>query len=925
MLTPRNVEELAQLLREQADPTSPQFHQWLTAEEFGRRFGRTPDEYQEIQQWLTDAGLEVVQTWPNALQITVTGERSLVEQAFQVTLQQYQIGTETGYAPDQDPSVPERLAPWVTGIVGLHSFSPFHPTLSLSQPGTQQEPNFNSLRPDEVVRRYNAQGLLAAGSNGTNRTIAIVARSDFDLADQKAFQTRFGLPLKSAVKIFPFGLQPVRNGVEEAEVALDCQWAGAIARDAEIQVVIAPDINLSLQAIVNHPNKAAIISISYAGCERGFSEAETNLLKSLFEQAATQGQSVFVAAGNDGISGCFPVDGSKTPSVNLLAASPFVTGVGGTDLEIQRNQEGMVTGFGNETTWGRSGGGTSTVFSRPEFQTGLGGNTPFRQVPDVALLAGSPGYTFVFHGDLSAASGTSFAAPCWAGFCALLLEAQNVSRLGCLNPELYRLGRNQAANGPKVFFDITSGTNGNPEVSGETAGPGYDAVTGWGALDAHLLVQQFIPPQTVDTGPPTVSLLAPQGGELVSGQEYLISWESKDDGKITRHDITLSLNEGTSFPVSIATGLSGSATGFLWKVPLELPFSNKARVAVTATDSGFHSTMAVSRSNISIVAQDTTPPQAAFLTPANGDKFISKSLVTIRWRATDNVQVDNQEIRFSLDGGKTTYQTVLILNNRLPAPDSLFSFDYFFPAKITTTRARFTLVVRDRSLNETTLLGPEFSITNESEDNVFPVAQIQSPAGGEKFPLGGTITINWKSSDETKLYQHYVYAKGRDFFDFVGRISGDAQSVVWKIPKLNTPISQVVLQLVVLDTSNNLKMVTSQPFSLVLDSTAPKVQVTTPNGGERAKAGKPLSIQWSASDDLGLAQHDIWLSTDGGLSFRIPLALGLTGSATSATVPLPTSVGKTKTARIRVIVTDQAGNQAADESDSNFQVKPAKP
>src|SRR5581483_4579635 len=186
-------------------------------------------------------------------------------------------------------------------------------------------------------------------------------------------------------------------------------------------------------------------------------------------------------AGGEGAADCAPA--SRQPAINALAASPWVTAVGGTTVDPRFDAAGNATGYGGEVVWndgsGATGGGPSMFFAKPVWQTGPGVPADgARDVPDVALAASptDPGFAVAVGGRGLVFGGTSVSAPIWAGMAALLVAKQG-GPLGLLNPELYRLGAAQAMGGRAVFHDVTTGTNAVGTTPGFAAGPGFDLAT----------------------------------------------------------------------------------------------------------------------------------------------------------------------------------------------------------------------------------------------------------------------------------------------------------------------------------------------------------------------------------------------------------------------------------------------------------------
>ncbi|MGA3008034.1 MAG: hypothetical protein ABSE59_09115, partial [Opitutaceae bacterium] len=183
------------------------------------------------------------------------------------------------------------------------------------------------------------------------------------------------------------------------------------------------------------------------------------------------------------------------------ASDPNVTGVGGTSLYVN-SSTGNVT---SETAWSDSGGGISIYFSRPSWQTGLGvPSGSQRLAPDVASVADpNTGGFLILNGAEYVVGGTSWSAPTWAGFGALLNQARangGRSSLGLLGPKIYPL------LGGADFRDITSGSNGPGGVY--NAGVGYDLCTGIGVPDMANLLPALAPPPTVPVMPSWARVLA---------------------------------------------------------------------------------------------------------------------------------------------------------------------------------------------------------------------------------------------------------------------------------------------------------------------------------------------------------------------------------------------------------------------------------
>ncbi len=507
----RDRDTLDRFLAAQQQPGAPEYHHWLSPEEFAARFAPHPSDYVALADWLEQQGF-AVQRWPSRVRLDFTGPVHAVERAFRVHMNRYRHRGHEVLANADAPLLPAQFGATV-GFVRLNTIPVAQPLVRLvGSQGTH-----DTMGPHDIYRAYNVQPVLDRGIDGSRQTVAVVARSDFFETDITDFQQQLGIAVHGPVKIFP-GKNPgvgASQGVckdihdgqqsqmctrgEEGEVLLDVEWAGSLAPGATVLVDIsATDIDLSLMDVIaNHP-EAKVVTVSFGTCER----ADPNgleLFAPLYAQAAAQGQTVLVATGDSGADDC--ADG-KGASVNVLASDPNVIAVGGTALDPGFDSLGNATGHVSESVWndalGASGGGPSTSVSKPAYQVAPGvPEDGKRDQPDVALLASPsiPGYAIVIEGRFAMVGGTSVATPSWAGIVALLNQAAQPDGSGVLNYALYPLGQKQyAEDGPAVFYDVTDGDTSFNHVGGFAAGVGYDLATGLGAPNVDRLIQALTPP-----------------------------------------------------------------------------------------------------------------------------------------------------------------------------------------------------------------------------------------------------------------------------------------------------------------------------------------------------------------------------------------------------------------------------------------------
>jgi subtilase family serine protease len=362
---------------------------------------------------------------------------------------------------------------------------------------------YNCYGPDEMQAAYGFTPLLNDGKDGSGQTIVIVdAFQNPTMAkDLKKFDKAFGLPDPEFKTFAPDGITPFDptdpNQVGWAgEIALDVEWAHAMAPGAKIDLVLAasdadPDLVSAETYAVNH-RLGNVMSMSFSEAENCMDPALQAQQHKLFNKANAQGMSLFAAAGDYGAAQPTCDFSSVEKSAGIPASDPDVTGVGGTDLVAD-----LKTGaYQSESVWNEptypsaGGGGFSTLYSRPGFQNGAVHNS-MRGVPDVTYSAsnqhgaivawgssGSQGEFWIF-------AGTSVGTPQWAALAAIA-DQVNGHALGNLNPALYDMSNH---NG--TFNDVTVGNNNFDPVTGYAAAPGWDAASGLGSPEANHIVARL--------------------------------------------------------------------------------------------------------------------------------------------------------------------------------------------------------------------------------------------------------------------------------------------------------------------------------------------------------------------------------------------------------------------------------------------------
>jgi len=558
--SPAQQSALEALLAAQQDRTSSNYHKWLTPEQYADRFGMTRDDLAKVSAWLQSKGFTVNEAARGRNRVFFTGTVAQIEDTFRTEIHHYEVSGEAHFANAIEPSVPAAFADTVLSFGNLNDFRPRPRTRRPSPKFTSSTSGNHFLAPNDFATIYDLGPLYKAGFDGTGETIAVVGDSAVTLSNIDTFRSLSGLPANEPQVIVVAGTgTPTHNG-DEVEADLDLEWSGAVAKGANIiYVLVGPNANGGAFDALTFAidNKVApVISNSFGLCEADMGTANAQATQVSARQAIAQGQTITSPTGDTGAADC-EGDLQTTPAVATLglavdvpASIPEVTGVGGTEYSgdvppgnpatywtsVNNPDNGSAIIYIPEMAWNDSpvtgtgpmlsavlsagGGGVSTIFAKPSWQTGSGN----REVPDIALnaspehdgylicsptdSAGNPACTNGFRdsstqGFLDVVGGTSAGAPTFAGIVAIINQATRAAKpngQGNVNPELYALAGNSML---KAFHDITTGNNrvpctaGTPNCpSGTTnigfnAVPGYDQATGLGSIDANNLVRAW--------------------------------------------------------------------------------------------------------------------------------------------------------------------------------------------------------------------------------------------------------------------------------------------------------------------------------------------------------------------------------------------------------------------------------------------------
>jgi len=357
--SPEKEKTLQKFIDELHTKGSPNFHRWLSAQEFGERFGLAPEDLEAVTAWLESHGFQVNVVYASGMLIDFSGTAGQVRATFQTEIHHIDVKGERHIANMTAPRIPAALAPVIAGVVSLHDFRP-HVLHRLHK--TKPEFTFGdflgginyAMVPADLATIYNLNPVFSSGISGQGQTIVLIEDTDvFSASDWSTFRSTFGLDgygSASFAQVHPPAppSQPGNNcgapGViapNDAEAILDAEWASAAAPSAAIVMAACADTQttfgglIAMQNLINGSSAPpSIMSISYGQCETINGEAANAAYYSTYQQAVAEGVSVFVAAGDSGAAGC---DNNATAAnfgigVNAFASTPYNVAVGGTDF-----------------------------------------------------------------------------------------------------------------------------------------------------------------------------------------------------------------------------------------------------------------------------------------------------------------------------------------------------------------------------------------------------------------------------------------------------------------------------------------------------------------------------------------------------------------------------------------------------------------
>ena len=345
--SPLRERALERLLDQLEDPASPNYHRWLTAREFGDRFGAAAGDIATISAWLRAQGFQVNYVYPNAMLIDFSGNAGSIQRAFHTRIDALSVNGASHFANMSDPSIPAALAPAVAGIVSLNDFRP-HPMYRRRTDFTTSS-GYQLMVPADLATIYNFNPLFAAGYSGKGQTIVTVEDTNLHTtADWTTFRSVLGLSTYSSgslATVHPTGTggtctNPGVNA-DDGEAAIDVEWASAAAPNAAIELASCADTStnfggfIALQNLLSESGTPpAIVSISYGEAEASLGASSNLYIEGLYQQAVAEGVSVFVSSGDEGAASADADESVATHGIAVsgFTSTPYNVSVGGTDF-----------------------------------------------------------------------------------------------------------------------------------------------------------------------------------------------------------------------------------------------------------------------------------------------------------------------------------------------------------------------------------------------------------------------------------------------------------------------------------------------------------------------------------------------------------------------------------------------------------------
>jgi subtilase family serine protease len=665
-LSPRDPSALARYAAAVSDRRSSLYHHYLTVAQFRARFAPTAHQVAAVEESLRSHGLSPGSVTANGLLIPVAASAGRLASAFGTSFDQVKLSSgRTAFANTRAPQFDASVSSLIQGVIGLDTLTKPHalstdlphvhgahsrlavPHAAAAATGGPQPcsaassaaPGQDAYTANELASAYNFSSLYGAGDEGAGIKVALFELEPNSTSDISAYQSCYGT---SATVNYIKEDGGSGSGSGEGEAALDIEDVIGLAPQATVDVYQAPNSNTGLiddyTAIVDNDTDK-VVSTSWGECE---SESGSSIISeegTLFQQAATQGQTIYAAAGDDGSSDC----GTSSLAVDDPASQPYVTGVGGLTMSSTSYPptESIWNDSSNDT--GAGGGGVSISHTMPSYQSGApsslnvinshssgsqcgaASGSYCREVPDVSADADPyTGYLIYYEGSWTGIGGTSAAAPLWAAFTALVDASSSCAgkSIGFANPLLYSAAASAYSSD---FTDVTSGNNDYTPDGYRgglyPAGTAYDMASGLGSPDGATLPAALCGGGG-STGN-TVTVTSP--GNQTSTVGTAVSLQIKASDSASGQTLTYS---ATGLPAGLSIN---SSSGLISGTPTT---AGSSSVTVTAKDT----TGASGSASFAWTVNSASTCTAAQLLGNPG--FESGSTV---WSATADVILNNSE------------------------------------------------------------------------------------------------------------------------------------------------------------------------------------------------------------------------------------------------------------------------------------------
>jgi len=513
-LASRDAAGLTSFIASLSNPSSPNYHHYLTPSEFAANFGASATAVSSVHSYFAGYGLRVGALSKGRIVLHVSGLTSNIAHAFKSPVET--VRRRNGSLAAQfaaKATLPAPLARYVVGVAGLSSVVPPHTNAVVAHStahaasvtscaGAADGASASSTTPNllggytlqQEAQLYGLSNAYASGDSGAGQTIGIYELGLYDPTDVAVFYSCYGITTVPTT----INVDGGAIGGYSDEATMDVEQTAGLAPGASIEVYAGPNSNTGPTDIYTQmadDDTATVITTSWGDCEVDPSN-DPSSEEPIFEQMAAQGQTMVASAGDEGSSDCNGIT-SNAPAVDDPASQPYVTGVGGLTVSNITGPVESVWSDGTSSGGGASGGGMSQIWSKPSWQAGAGisASDTMRMVPDLSVI-GDPNTGFVEYftgtssgvchhscsGGWDTIGGTSIGSQLIGALLAVSAQSCGVSRLGFVNPTLYAMASQGVG-----FTDVTTGNN---DLYGEgvySAGPGYDMASGLGSPDASFI------------------------------------------------------------------------------------------------------------------------------------------------------------------------------------------------------------------------------------------------------------------------------------------------------------------------------------------------------------------------------------------------------------------------------------------------------